>query len=103
MIEGKRVTIEGRRATIEGRSRQLREDRGMRDDARQAGIVEGRGGPSERPVLAISGSGEGRRKQGGTLDPDIPKEERKNKSSGQLSTVHTRTRAGENKIKNRGD
>ena len=38
----------------------------MRDDARHAGIVEGRGGPSERPVLTISGSGEGGRKRGGT-------------------------------------
>ena len=46
-------------------ARQLR-DRGMRDDARQAGIVEGQGGPSERPVLTISGSGEGGRKRGGT-------------------------------------
>ena len=31
----------------------------MRDGARHAGIVEGRGGPSERPVLTILGSGEG--------------------------------------------
>ena len=31
----------------------------MRDSARQAGIVEGRGGPSEQPVLMILGSGEG--------------------------------------------
>ena len=38
----------------------------MRDDARQAGIVEGRGRPSERPVLTISGSGEGGRKRGRT-------------------------------------
>ena len=48
-------------------ARQLREDRGMRDDARQAWIVEGQGGPSERPVLTISGSGEGGRKRGRTL------------------------------------
>ena len=46
----------------------------MRDDARQAGIVEGRGRPSERPVLTISGSGEGGRKRGGTagLLEDVP-------------------------------
>ena len=51
-------------------TRQLREDRGMRDNARQAWIVEGRGGPSERPVLTISGSGEGGRKRGGTPEPN---------------------------------
>ena len=28
------------------------------------------------------------------LDPDVPREERKTKSGGQLLTVHTRTRAG---------
>ena len=58
-------------------ARQLR-DRGMRDDARQAGIVEGRGGPSEQPVLTISGSGEGGRKRGGT--PEIPTLPRTRKS-----------------------
>ena len=50
---------------LKANARQLR-DRGMRDSARHAGIVEGRGGPSERPVLTISGSGEGGQKRGGT-------------------------------------
>ena len=36
-------------------------------------------------------------------DPDVPREGRKDESGGQLSTVHHRTRAGENKSKNRGD
>ena len=36
-------------------------------------------------------------------DPDVPREKREDESGGQLSTVHTRTRAGKNEIKNRGD
>ena len=36
-------------------------------------------------------------------DPDVPRERWKGESGGQLSTVHTRTRAGGNEIKSRGD
>ena len=36
-------------------------------------------------------------------DPDVPRERRKGESGGQLLTVHTRTRAGKNEIKTRGD
>ena len=69
----------------------------MRNDVRQAGIVEGQGRPSERPVLTISGSGEGGRKRGGT--PDVPREGRKTESGGQLLTVLTRMCAGETRAR----
>ena len=35
-------------------------------------------------------------------DPDVPREDEKTESGGQLSTAHTRTRAGESEFKNRG-
>ena len=36
-------------------------------------------------------------------DPDVPREDEKIESGGQLSTVHTRTHAGESEFKNRGE
>ena len=36
-------------------------------------------------------------------NPDVPREGRKGESGGQLLTVHHRTRAGGNEVKNRGD